>query len=91
MPKETVIEYWNKKAEALKGKKIAVARYMTKEEADHFGWNQVPLVIQFTDGSTLFASRDDEGNGAGALFGDDNGKNMDFPVIAKDWMHSPMG
>jgi hypothetical protein len=33
------------------------------------GWARRPLVIELDDGTLMFASRDDEGNDGGALFG----------------------
>ena len=38
------------------------------KEQEALGWYNSSLVIFFTDGSYLFPSQDDEGNGAGALF-----------------------
>lgn len=54
--------------EFLKHKTIADIRYMTDEEAEHYGWLEKPLVIFFLDGNFLIPSRDDEGNDGGSLF-----------------------
>ena len=55
---------------------------MTDEEAENIGWDRKALVIRFDDGSLIFASQDDEGNDAGALFGQTkDGKDLTFPVI----------
>ncbi len=55
----------------LIGKKIKHVRAMTKKEMDVEGWDRTPLVIEFTDGSKIYASQDDEGNGPGSMFGVD--------------------
>jgi hypothetical protein len=60
---------WNEKAnEVLVGKTIKAVRYMTRQEADEWGWNKRPICILFTDGSWAMPQRDDEGNDGGALF-----------------------
>lgn len=53
------------------GSRIAVLRPMTDEECEAEGWDpgyERALVIVLDDGGLLYASRDEEGNGAGALF-----------------------
>jgi len=65
----------------LKGKTVELARYMTKEEADNMGWYHRPVVLQFTDGTVLYPSSDDEGNNAGALFGQTKTEELTFPVL----------
>jgi len=63
-------------------KKIVDIRWMTTEEADAMGWGDAPVVLILEDGTQLFPSRDDEGNGAGALFGQSgSGEELTFPVI----------
>lgn len=52
----------------LRGKKIDSCRYMTREEADAFGWYKRPLAIMFSDGTYLVLQSDDEGNDGGAAF-----------------------
>ena len=52
----------------LKGKKIDSCRYMTREEADEFGWYKRPLIMMFTDGTYLLLQSDDEGNDGGAAY-----------------------
>ena len=37
----------------LRGKKIDSCRYMTREEADQFGWYKRPLIMMFTDCSII--------------------------------------
>ncbi len=60
----------------LKGKKIDSCRYMTREEADDFGWYKRPLIMMFTDGTYLLLQSDDEGNDGGAAYvgGDEDEK-----------------
>jgi hypothetical protein len=50
----------------LRGKKIDSCRYMTREEADNFGWFSRPLIMVFTDASYIILQSDDEGNDGGA-------------------------
>jgi hypothetical protein len=56
----------------LLGKRIVALRKLTKQELDDEGWepsshNQcVALVLD--DGTILFASKDEEGNGPGEIF-----------------------
>ena len=66
----------------LQGKRVVAVRYLNDEEMAHLGWDESVLVLEFDDGTLLFSSRDDEGNGGGAMFGQDS-KNefLNFPVI----------
>lgn len=79
--------YWNAYAtKALTGKKIVNVRYMSKAEMDAHGWYNRALVIQLDDGTLIYPSQDDEGNGAGALFGQKPKKageesDLTFPVL----------
>jgi len=77
--------FWNDRAaQSLVGRKIVNARYMSQEEADNMGWYSRPIVFELDNGSFFFPSRDDEGNGAGALFGQDSeGGELDLPVIGR--------
>jgi len=65
---------WGSVAEKkLKGKVISEVRYMTAEEVEHIGWDSKGLIMVLTDpdGSNellVWPSRDDEGNGPGAIF-----------------------
>jgi len=74
---------WTVKAQdALVGKTVVETRYLTKVEMEGLGWSESVLVIIFNDGTMLFPSMDDEGNGGGALFGQDpKGRDLTFPVI----------
>jgi len=65
----------------LLNKKIVDVRYLTKEEADDLGWYERVVAFQTDDGLWFFPSRDDEGNGGGALFNSD-GKHGCLPVIS---------
>jgi hypothetical protein len=53
------------------GKKIKNVRKMTARELEKEGWseNRPPIVIVLDDGSKMFASMDEEGNGPGCMFG----------------------
>lgn len=60
---------WSDKvARELVGKVIVAVRYLTEEEREELHWHDRSVVIQLSDGTLLWPSRDDEGNGAGALF-----------------------
>jgi hypothetical protein len=64
----------------LLNKKIVDVRYLTKDEAEDLGWNERVVAFQTEDGLWFFPSRDDEGNGGGALFTSDD-KDSCLPVI----------
>jgi hypothetical protein len=55
------------------GLTIKVVRRMTDGEREAEGWegtwHSVPMVIELSDGSLLYASSDEEGNAAGSIFG----------------------
>jgi len=54
----------------LIGKKIVEVRDMTEEELKAEGWDgDTVMCLVLDDGSKLYPSRDEEGNGGGALFG----------------------
>jgi hypothetical protein len=77
-------KYWEEYAtKHLKGRTIVDVRYMTDEEMKGMGWHNKSIVIELNDGSLLFPSRDDEGNDAGALFGQTElGEDLKLPVIS---------
>ena len=81
--KEEIEQYWEKYgSDNLKGKTVASVRYFSQEEMEMMGWYKRPIVIQFTDGTIIFPSMDDEGNDGGALFGQTkNGDDLTFPVL----------
>lgn len=69
---------WTKTIAAkLVGRRIVGFSYMTKEEAASQYWHGRAPVLELDDGTLLYASADDEGNDAGALFS----TNESLPVI----------
>ena len=52
----------------LIGKKIVGIRYQTKKEMEDEYWDKRSVVIELDDGSLLYPSQDEEGNGAGEIF-----------------------
>jgi hypothetical protein len=60
---------WTKRsADLLVGRRIVSVEYMTEEDANEVDWNHRPLIITLDNGLRFYPSRDDEGNGPGALF-----------------------
>jgi hypothetical protein len=53
----------------LVGKTIKAIRPMTKQEQKQQYWDHGAIAIELDDGTALYASRDPEGNGPGAMFG----------------------
>jgi hypothetical protein len=54
------------------GKRIVKVRRMTNKEMKREGWEGCvhrPVVLVLDDGTLLYPSCDDEGNGPGAIFG----------------------
>jgi hypothetical protein len=56
------------------GQTIVAIRAMTKKELEAEGWEEdnfsgPPAVIMLANGTRIYASQDEEGNGPGALFG----------------------
>lgn len=84
MAEETVAECkarWVKDIEkVVKGKTIVNVRYMTDEEVEIMGWGAAAVVLQLSNGTLIYPSMDDEGNGAGAIFTTSD-KCPIFPVI----------
>ena len=65
----------------LRGKMVKGLRELTARELAAEGWandstSSPVTAIEFTDGTLIYASRDPEGNGPGALFGVTDGKQM---------------
>lgn len=54
------------------GQDIKTVRWMTNEEMDKEGWEYSPrgVILEMVGGGKLYASADEEGNRAGALFGE---------------------
>ena len=81
---ERTHDYWDSHAEkTFLDRTIIRAEYMSDQVRDVHGWNSCPLVLWLDDGNTVYASCDDEGNDAGALFTlTECGRGSDcFPVI----------
>jgi len=51
------------------GKKIVNVRQMTEKEVNAEYWDRGTTLIELEDGTLIYPSQDDEGNGCGALFG----------------------
>ena len=72
------ITHWTKEAsKLLLNKTIVDVRYMTDEEQSMMYWDFKPVVLILDDGTAIYPSSDDEGNGAGALFT----TNENLPII----------
>lgn len=54
--------------EKLIGRTIMEVRYLDDGEMEGLGWYEKSLLIIFDNGDYIYASSDDEGNSAGALF-----------------------
>jgi hypothetical protein len=54
---------------ALVGTTVVAVRDMTPEEIRREGWDYAGTVIELSDGTTIFPSRDGECNGPGVLIG----------------------
>lgn len=52
----------------MTGKVVHQVRYLDEVEMRREGWMRKTMAVEFTDGTILFASCDDEGNDSGALF-----------------------
>lgn len=63
--------------DSLVGQKLVMIRPMAQTEKNAEGWEagtERSVILVFEDGTVLFASRDEEGNGPGVLVGyDPNG------------------
>ena len=68
----------------IEGAKIVKVRSMTDAEYKREYWDNEPnnpvYVLELDNGCQIFASRDYEGNGGGALFGHDNKANKGFTI-----------
>ena len=53
--------------EMLVGRTIVRVGYMPASEAELVGWPDRPAVLELDDGTVLYATCDEEGNGAGVL------------------------
>lgn len=68
------------------GLKIKEVRSMTKVELNGEGWDsRYPVVcIVLEDGTKLYPSRDEEGNGPGAIFGIDGTSKDTILLLAEE-------
>lgn len=73
----TEAQWIEKIGKFLIGKTIKSVSYLTPKATEQLGWYRKAVVIEFDDGSMIFPSQDDEGNGPGALFTSDD----ELPVI----------
>ena len=75
------VNYWTDIAKSqLLNRTIVEVRYLCDEEMVDLGWDEKCVVMILDDGNIILPSRDDEGNGAGALF-TSNKDNQTIPVI----------
>ena len=63
------------------GRKIVEVRKMTKKEIEREGWDSGTVAIVLDDGTAIYPSQDDEGNGSGALFSVNN-KGECFRILS---------
>jgi len=83
MSKDELTTRWEDYAKKhLLNKKIVEVRYMTQKEKENLGFFSRALVLCLDDDTLIFPSADDEGNNAGALFGQDpRQEELVFPVL----------
>ena len=71
----------------IEGSKITKVRSMTDAEYKREYWDNEPhspvYVIELDNGCQIFASRDYEGNGGGALFGHNSKTNKGFVLAVE--------
>jgi len=65
---ETVKRWTDEVSKLIVGRKIVGFRYLTEQEQQDLDWYAAAPVLVLDDGNQIFASADDEGNNAGALF-----------------------
>lgn len=82
MPRSNEAELVDAIGSLVNGRTITKVRYMSRKETAEQGWMRRPLVLVLDNGMQLYASRDDEGNDAGAMFAQDNNdKQYCFGVL----------
>lgn len=80
-PKDALKKKWATKAsKLLVGKKIVSVEYMNTADLEELDWYRASLVITLDDGTSIYPSQDDEGNGPGSLFTTDE-KLPIIPVV----------
>lgn len=72
-------DYLDREFGSLVGKTVSGIRAMSDRELDEMMWykGEVGVVLEFTDGTYLILSKDEEGNGAGFGFLGNYGKPVD--------------
>ena len=72
---------WTKIAsDMLLNRKIVAVRYLTAKAIEQHGWYSRGVVITLDNGLSIYPSKDDEGNDAGALFTTDKDNDV-LPVL----------
>lgn len=81
MANQKLLDRWSNDAnKQFAGRKIVEIRWLNRAERDDMGWYASSPVLILDNGDAIFASADDEGNGPGALF-TNNEKMPVIPVI----------
>ena len=60
-------QWKNRLSPEILGQRIVRLRYMTKTEAEDWGWYSCPLMMPLENGTWLIPSKDDEMNDGGAI------------------------
>jgi len=60
-------QWKNRLSPEILGQRIVRVRYMTKTEAEDWGWYSCPLMMMLENGTWLIPSKDDENNDGGAI------------------------
>ena len=61
-------QWKNRLSPEILGQRIVRVRYMTKTEAEDWGWYCCPLMMMLENGTWLIPSKDDENNDGGDLY-----------------------
>jgi hypothetical protein len=78
----SLVKKWDTHAkEYLLGRKIVDVRYMDADERAELGWTGGALVLVLDNGTVIWPSMDDEGNGPGALHGFTKEVGLRFPTL----------
>jgi hypothetical protein len=68
----------------LVGRTIVAVEYMEDDECRDLDWSEAPVMLTLDNGTKLVPMRDDEGNGAGTISGEDReGQALLFPVLRR--------
>ena len=79
---ETLKQEWANRFQPLVGRTIKRVHWLDAEEVEACGFDESCIVLTLDDDTLLFPSRDDEGNGAGALYTQVGSKTDGLPMIA---------